>query len=259
MIWAAHMQARADARKSLRAAQVERLSRQIGDLYGPLCSLYETGEAHHHAFLQSYSKDPTSEVKYRTFAPDYAGMFEPPGREALAAFRNWTTAVFMETNVKIDELIRRHADLIVGTEIPQVLVQMSAHVAATRIMVEAWSHDSFTEREEDEVAHMPISSHPPSLKHYARAAFAVLKAELLRLQADRTAVVDEEELSRRIDGLTTDSRDEFEKARAISRGHPRPEGLVRRPRPGPPFVPSPPAAEPEQAPDLQGDRGLQVR
>src|SRR3954470_3086613 len=91
-------------REGKRAARLERLGKQLSNLYGPLFARYEIGERHWFAFLEKYSKDPMLEVEFKRFFPEDRD-FAAPDATALEAYRSWMKTIFMPTNTAMEKVM----------------------------------------------------------------------------------------------------------------------------------------------------------
>ena len=188
-----------------RAVQLQRLDKQLSDLYGPLYALYEKGDRQWRAFLKEFSncKDPA----FLGFFP-IGNEFPPPNTEQLRLFRLWMESVFMATNTRMEETIINNADLVIGEEMPPPFLSFCVHVASIRASVAEWSAPEFDRTNWKK--HMAIFPHPAGELHvYIKASFEVLKKEQSRLLSDAKRFVDERELysqiRKRIDQLNASS------------------------------------------------------
>lgn len=183
-------QVRARRMDDKRAAQLQRLDKQLSNLYGPLYALYEKGDRQWRAFLREFSnsKDPN----FLGFFP-IANEFPPPDREQLRVFRLWMESVFMATNTQMEEIIINNAELVLGETMPAPFLSFCVHVASLKASVAEWSAPEFDRA--DWKKHMAIFPHPAADLHiYIKASFEILKKEQSRLLSGESRFVNEKAL-----------------------------------------------------------------
>ena len=143
-----------------RKDRLERVERQLRDFYGPLLSLSESSTRAWQAFRS----------KYRPGRGYWRTDDQPTANEA-AAWRAWMTSVFTPLNEEMARLITAHADLIEEPEMPECLLELYAHIAAYRPVIEQWKTGDFS-------AHASLLNFPTdSLLKYARDGYRTLKRE----------------------------------------------------------------------------------
>lgn len=143
-----------------QAAKLERVNRQLGELYGPLYAL-------------AYSTTNTFiafRAKYRPHQQAYFG--DPkPNEEELKTWRLWMSTVFMPNNLRMYELVLAKADLLIDNRLPDCLLDLGAHVAAYKAIMKKWEDNDYSE-------HISINKFPgPQLLDYAEKSFLDLKRE----------------------------------------------------------------------------------
>ncbi len=157
-------------RLSQRTEQLNRVNRQLGELYGPLYSLSRTGDQVYKAFR----------TKYRPGVP-YFGNNPPPTEEDLKAWRLWVSTVFMPRNTQIQHLIINKADLLIETDIPECLNALCAHVAAYQAELKKWENGDFSEW------YSEIIKYPGKvLLEYSEQSFKSLKEKQKKLIGEIT-------------------------------------------------------------------------
>ena len=153
-----------------RKDRLERVSRQLSELYGPLYAHLCASDAAWKAFFDAYSPGP------RSFWGD-----KVPTEEQAAAFRLWMTSVFMPMNTAMVDAFTQHADLIDEDEMPKCLLDLAAHVAAYRAVLKSWEAGDFS-------THTSLLNFPAAaLESYLAPAYRRLKRRQLELlgQTDR--------------------------------------------------------------------------
>ncbi len=144
--------------------QLERVDRQLRELYGPLYALASTNNRTYNQFRQ----------KYRHDQPDYWEAMPPPTDEEARAWRLWMQEVFMKQNLAMEEMITKHSDLLVESEMPEVLLALSAHVAGYKPVLKLWEQGDFSQN-------TSILNFPKELTTYAEKSYTLLKNKQLRL------------------------------------------------------------------------------
>jgi hypothetical protein len=99
---------RANLRLAQRKDRLDRVNRQLAELYGPLFAL---AHASNRAFEHFRS----------VHWPDRTGFFQPGasvGQHELAMWRQWVTHAFMPLNRQMVEVVVRHSDLLASWQDP---------------------------------------------------------------------------------------------------------------------------------------------
>jgi hypothetical protein len=149
-----------------RKDRLDRINRQLSDLYGPLFAMSQTGGYVWRSFREQYRPHRGSYWR--------AGSTLVTDEEAQA-FRLWMQNVFMPLNRRMVEAVTNHADLLEGNDMPQCLLVLCAHVSAYEALEKQWSNDNFDQ-------HSPAVNFPRrDLEDYAREQFCALKTEQSRL------------------------------------------------------------------------------
>jgi hypothetical protein len=147
---------------SLRLAQrkerLDRIDRQLKELYGPILALVSASRAAYEGFRS------ICRPGVRFFA-DSPG----PTDQELAYWRLWMKEVFMPYFEVMAKLITDHADLLDEDEIPDCFLELCAHVAANKAVIKAWDAGDFSR-------HTAVNYFPEkSLDPYVRTRFTELK------------------------------------------------------------------------------------
>ena len=117
-----------DLRLAVRMDQLERVNRQLSDLYGPLFALDTVGSRLWREYRARYRPDPTV----------------PLTRDEAATWRLWMTAVFMPLHRQMKEVIVDNADLLRESgEMPDSLLDLCANVAGWEVVAERWRTGDF--------------------------------------------------------------------------------------------------------------------
>ena len=148
-----------------RKDRLDRVDRQLRDLYGPLLALASAGDAAWQAFRSINRPGGTP----------YWHDLELPTPAEVAAWRLWIREVFMPVNEQIVDAVTQHADLLIESEMPQCLLDVCAHVAAYRPIIKEWQGDRLTDAV---AANTSVINFPSeALRDYASSSFTKLKAE----------------------------------------------------------------------------------
>ncbi|SEF02816.1 hypothetical protein SAMN05428954_5376 [Streptomyces sp. 2112.3] len=148
-----------ETRRSLRKAQIDRVSSQLKDLYGPLLVLTETNEKAWREYCRRY------------ILPIGVGPAEIPLPELEEArWRMWVEAVFAPTAQKMRDIITARGDLIIGGEMPPVVLEFCAHAATYDALLTNWDGVGPSKS--------TLIRHPGNrFLSYVRESYGLLKAE----------------------------------------------------------------------------------
>lgn len=147
-----------------RKARLDRVNRQLSNLYGPL---YALSWAAHIAWVEFRAQYRRPEQPFWTGSP-------PPTDEEKAGWRLWMNAVFMPANRKMKDTIIHNAELLVEEEIPKCLLDLCAHVSSYEALQARWGAGDYRD-------HLALVNFPTEVREYAKSAFLRLKAEQGRL------------------------------------------------------------------------------
>jgi hypothetical protein len=155
-------------RLARRADQLDRVSRQLSELYGPLFAL-----------------DAASSRLWNEFRQRQRLFWEPgDSRDHLAeaeAWRLWMATVFMPLNRRMMDVVVAHADLLSESDrMPSCLLDLCAHVAGYEPVLERWRTGEFSPLDRGE--NVSVVDYPAAeLRSYVTAAYQHLKREQVRL------------------------------------------------------------------------------
>ncbi|MEU0515919.1 hypothetical protein [Amycolatopsis sp. NPDC006125] len=158
-----------NVRLSQRQERLARINRQLSELYGPLFSISEAHSRTFAEFRRRHSRNGVSPFADET----------PPTAEELTEWRLWVTSVFLPTLRSMRDLVVQNADLLIEPEVPEVLLQLCAHVSGYEITVARWEQGDHSE-------HLSIVHYPADeLAAYINRSFTLLKAAQARLLGRR--------------------------------------------------------------------------
>ena len=120
-----------------RAAELERVNRQLRDLYGPLYVLLESGDRLWKAF---WEKNHPSHGQSNYFAPDVSLT-----EAELETWRIWMANVFEPMNAKAESIIMNNIDLSVSETIPGAFLDAIAHISAYKAVLARWENKDYSE------------------------------------------------------------------------------------------------------------------
>jgi hypothetical protein len=144
-----------------RKDRLDRVSRQLSELYGPLFAMVSASTRSWTAFR----------MRYRPTVKAYWDPSTPPTKAEEEAWRLWMRHVFMPLNTRMEELVITKADLLDAPTMPDCLLQLVAHVAAYRAFIAQWDEGDFSQQ-------VSLINFPnPELLEYAERAFVKLKRE----------------------------------------------------------------------------------
>ena len=153
-------------RLSQHKDRIDRVNRQLGEFYGPLFALVNASQITRMKFLEKYADGRTSFFKSEKKIKH--------SEKDLKTWRHWMKTVFMPINIRIYELILSKSDLLIESNMPICLVELCAHVASYRVVLEQWEQNNFSE-------HIALVSFPKEINDYAKKSFVLLKSEQEKL------------------------------------------------------------------------------
>ena len=146
-------------RLTRRADQLNRINRQLSELYGPLLA---TANSSTRAFVAFCSIHIPRYGNWR----DQRGEFA--SRAAEENWELWARSVFVPLNDRMRELVLAKADLIVDDTLPPVLLDLLEHTETYHGVVAQWDHHDYSR-------HWSTLSFPKDLLAYAETNFTQLK------------------------------------------------------------------------------------
>jgi hypothetical protein len=143
-----------------RKNRLERINRQLDELYGPLLAIVHSNQQAWENFIAKHDDNPNFYKKDQNPTP-----------EQVAEFHNWMSTVFMPNNDELHKIIINNTSLLVEDNIPKVLLDLFAHIMEFRI--------NFSERKDEhtEVAETRSKYHGKALLEYCEKSFRELKTE----------------------------------------------------------------------------------
>lgn len=120
-----------------RMAQLERVNRQLRELYGPLYIGLEAANRTWEAFWDKHR--PAHGESY------YFGPSVEVTEKEKEVWRNWIENVFEPMNAKAEEILTNNIDLFESDEIPDAFVDALAHIASYRAVLAQWKESDFSE------------------------------------------------------------------------------------------------------------------
>ena len=153
-------------RLSQRKDKLDRVNRQLSELYGPMFSLTNASNIAWQGFRSRHRPDQA-----------YFDGTELPEAD-LAAWRLWMTTVFMPINTRLYELILAKSDLLIETKMPHSFLMFCAHVAAYQAVLEQWKNMDYSE-------HLSVIEYPREIEQYAQESYTKLKAMQAGLLGDK--------------------------------------------------------------------------
>jgi hypothetical protein len=155
-------------RLARRTDRLDRISRQLSEMYGPLLSLSSASGAAWREFRR----------KWRPYVGAYWGEPEPTEAERVA-WRTWMCSVFLPLNRRMRDIVVEGSDLIEESSMPECLIELCGHVATYEAVVAQWQDGDYSQ-------HTTETNFPTEeLREYATTSFARLKTEQGRLLAGR--------------------------------------------------------------------------
>src|SRR6476620_8479899 len=151
-------------RLAQRTQRLERVSRQLGELYGPLFGLTDAEETVFKVFRSMVRPNK-----------HFFSEEDPPTEADLEAWRLWITTVFAPINNRMYELVLAKSDLLIETEMPQCFRDLCAHVVGYQMVMKKWETGDYS-------VHLSLILFPQEeLLAYITDSFNALKREQAKL------------------------------------------------------------------------------
>jgi hypothetical protein len=151
-------------RLARRSDRLDRINRQLRDLYGPLFALTSASNRTWSEFRQRYRP-----------SGGFWDLDSPPTQDEAAAWRLWMSEVFMPLNSQMFDVVVQKADLLEEAYVPDCLLDLCSHVAAYRPVLKAWEKGDYSENKS------LINFPREPLMQYVNTTFLKLKSEQQRL------------------------------------------------------------------------------
>ena len=145
-------------------ARLARVDMQLREFYGPL---FSRTESENRAFIE-FSASTRPGHKY------FWDEVSPPTTKQQILWRRWIESVSMPNYLAMEEIIQKKADLIEDNDIPQPLLDLSAHIAGYKYVVASW-HAGDTDRQ---FSFLPF---PQNARDHLRLRYMQLKKEQAEL------------------------------------------------------------------------------
>jgi hypothetical protein len=121
-----------DSDLAVRKDKLERINRQLKDLYGPLYGMGSADDAVWKAFMKKY-------------APNKKNFFDPPVTSYdEEVWRNWMMNVYQPLNERMVNTITNNTDLMVENCFPQTFKDLCAHEESYKAVIARWKNHDFT-------------------------------------------------------------------------------------------------------------------
>ncbi|MEP5766223.1 MAG: hypothetical protein ABJ308_16615 [Halieaceae bacterium] len=120
-----------------RLAQLDRVNRQLRELYGPLYIGLEAANRTWNSFWENYK--PSHGEDY------YFGPSVEVTDDEKRVWRIWLENVFEPMNAKAEAILTNSIDLFDSDEIPDAFIDALAHIAAYRAVLAQWKESDFSE------------------------------------------------------------------------------------------------------------------
>jgi hypothetical protein len=148
-----------------RNDRLARVSRQLGELYGPALAISDSTRISFDAFCAKYGdvrkfKDQQERlsVKQRT------------------AWQAWMVTIFQPSNRRLFELLMTKADLLVDETMPECISAFCSHVTSYDVVLTGWDKGS------EEL--FAAVDYPPEFTEYVRTSYMLLKRRQAKLLAE---------------------------------------------------------------------------
>lgn len=121
-----------NVRLGQRQARLDRVNRQLSELYGPMLAILGANARAFEHFSEDY------DFSY--------GLFRggPPTEEDHKQWRRWVTTVFAAQNERLHEIILTKSDLLVDDHMPSSLLDFCSHVLGYKVVMLEWEEGDYT-------------------------------------------------------------------------------------------------------------------
>jgi hypothetical protein len=177
-------------RAQQHTARVGRCGEQLKELYGPLLACVTASKSSYDAMLRQASHACGKDVmKPSEFS---AVCRSSPGGPSARCYHMWVREVLLPLSEKAANLVVRRADLLEGSSIEPLLLQLVAHVSALKVLVRQWEQSSGNDNGSGEFDLLPNASaipYPDDLQEWVERGYSQLKrrqAGLLGIGSDGT-------------------------------------------------------------------------
>ena len=156
-------------RAQQHSARVSRVSEQLKALYGPLLACVTASKSSHDAMLRlaSAARDDGSVFTPSEFRK--AAAADPTGPIAQS-YRTWVREVLLPLSARAADLVVERADLLEGSNIEPLLLQLVAHVNALKVLVRRWEQGDGSLQQGSGIPY------PDNLREFAEKGYRKLKA-----------------------------------------------------------------------------------
>ncbi len=152
-----------DVKIANRKDKLDRVNRQLKELYGPLLALVSSSSATWDKFRE----------KNRNMV-SYFNDKNPPSESEKEIWRNWMENVFVPINEKIYSIVIGSGDLIIEDDFPTCLKDFCAHVEGYRPVIRNWQKNDFS-------LHTSLLNYPTEIVKYVEDGYKLLKVEQKKL------------------------------------------------------------------------------
>jgi hypothetical protein len=149
-----------------RKDYLERINRQLSELYGPLYALMQAGRRAANEVMKKLELLPTDE-SIALSASD------------VPTWRSWVKTVFMPLNRQMMEVIVSSSDLILEAGFPKCLEDMLAHIACWEPVIQGWESAAATSLEPGD--NYSVIDFPEEAEAYVTERYQALKSEQSKL------------------------------------------------------------------------------
>lgn len=145
-----------------KANKLDRVNKQLRELYGPLYAMLMAGNATWEAFWKNHRPSHGKN--------SYFGNGVNVTDEEKEVWRNWMENVFEPFNAETEKLILKNIDLLESDHIPSSFVDALAHIAAYKAVLSNWQRSDFSN-------HVSVNKWP------SQELLATVKPEYEKLRA----------------------------------------------------------------------------
>ena len=163
-----------DRRKRAHEARLERINRQIRDLYGPLLAAIRESEVAWDLYEVHFNEHFQPGLDANRRDPD--GPYQP-GSEKLATWMRWNREILQPINDRMRRTIEMNLDLFDERDVPKNLRGLLDHVISWQAVLSDWAAEDYSRIH-------AVNKFPGDLKAYVKGRFLELKQEQEMLLRD---------------------------------------------------------------------------
>ncbi|QPC81683.1 hypothetical protein G4Y79_18610 [Phototrophicus methaneseepsis] len=151
-------------RTDQRKEKLDRVNRQLKELYGPMFALTQASNRAWKTFTYAL------EQRFPSNQPAIFSNDEDVDPEKMRLWILWVRTVFMPINEDLYATIINYSDLLIEEAMPTCILNFLAHVAAYKVVLKKWDEGDLSD-------YTSIINYPREIEEYSQSSYEQLKAE----------------------------------------------------------------------------------